>query len=129
MNRTEEDKLSMAVFTVRLGENDYTITPLKVNPQRRWRLKLGNELAPIVESFNQKVENKAMLNGLAGALIKFPEKLAEMVFDYAPNLEQEKILEEATEEQLAIAFSKIMSVAFPFLAQLGLVTTVVRASQ
>jgi hypothetical protein len=69
-----------------------------------------------------------MLNGLAGALVEFPEKLADLVFAYGTELPKDEILEKATEEQIAAAFSAIMVVAFPFLAQLGLVTQLVRAT-
>lgn len=131
MVRTDDDKLSMNGFEVTLGTEKYRIECLKINPQRAWREKLSVELAPLVQTFNKTADQKSFVHGLAGALIDFPEKLADMVFAYAPNLaeKKEKIFEEATEEQLAIAFSNIMSIAFPYLAQLGLVTQVIRASR
>jgi hypothetical protein len=60
------------------------------------------------------------LFGLGEAFLCFPEKIAELVFAYAPNLPKEKILDPetgATEEQFALAFSQIESVAFPYLRQ------------
>lgn len=128
MKRSEEDIIAMASFEVQLGAQKYPIKPLTILAQRAWRAKLSEELVPIVESFSQQANEKAMLTGLAASLVNFPEKLASLVFSYAPDLDQDKILAEATEEQLAVAFSSIMVVAFPFLAQLGLVTQLVRAT-
>lgn len=130
MKRSEEDIISRAPFKVRLGTFDYEVKPLGINPQRKWRELLGQELAPIVATFNQGVTEKSMVGGLAGALTQFPEKLTDLVFAYSPELraQKETIMEEATEEQIAAAFSCIMSVAFPFLAPLSLMTEVIRAS-
>jgi hypothetical protein len=128
-SRSEEDILSRTPIRVRLGDKDYDIPLLGINAQRKWRQKLGVDLEAIIKNFNQRdVSEKAMLNGLAGALVEFPEKLADLVFAYGTELPKDEILEKATEEQIAAAFSAIMVVAFPFLAQLGLVTQLVRAT-
>ena len=129
MTRTEEEILAKAPFTVKLGDQDYPIKPLNIKAQREWRQKLSTELSPIVDSFNRESTKKTMIAGLTGALLDFPEKLADLVFSYAPDLPKEKILEEATEEQIAKAFSSVMSIAFPFLGQLGMVTQLVRTQK
>lgn len=126
--RTENEILSRAPIKTKLGESEYDIQPLAVMPQREWRKKLFADLVPILESFNFNVDGKTMASGLTAALLQFPEKLTDLVFDYAPDLPKEKILAEATEEQITVAFSSIMSVAFPFLTQLGMVTQLVRSA-
>jgi hypothetical protein len=125
--RTEDDILSRAPIAVKLGDKEYSIPLLAVMAQREWRKKLFAELGPILESFKPKFEGKGMVDGLAASLLNFPEQLTRLVFAYAPGLPQKEILESATEEQIASAFSSIMVVAFPFLPQLGMVTQVLRS--
>jgi hypothetical protein len=45
----------------------------------------------------------------------------------APDFPHSVILAKATEEQIASAFSAVMAVAFPFIPQLGMVTTLLRS--
>lgn len=46
----------------------------------------------------------------------------------AADMPRAKIMANATEEQIAMAFSAIMGVAFPFIPQLGLVTNLLRST-
>jgi hypothetical protein len=159
--RTEDDILSRAPITTRLGDKDYSIPLLAVMAQREWRKNLFAELAPILESFNFKVDGKSMATGLTATLLTFPDKLCDLVFAYreyglamaslrgfsdaeipaaflallakgplpeAPDFPRGEILQSATEEQIASAFSQIMAVAFPFVPQLGMVTNLLRAN-
>jgi hypothetical protein len=126
--RTEDDALSRAPLSVKLGDKDYSIPLLAVMAQREWRKNLFAELAPILESFNFKVDGKSMATGLTATLLTFPDKLCDLVFSYAPDLPKDEILASATEEQIATAFSAIMAVAFPFVPQLGMVTNLLRAN-
>jgi hypothetical protein len=126
--RTEDDVDARTPITVKLGEKDYSIPLLAVMAQREWRKKLFAELGPILESFKPKVEGNGILDGLAASLLNFPEQLTSLVFAYAPDLPKDDILANATEEQIASAFSSIMLVAFPFLPQLGMVTQVLRST-
>jgi hypothetical protein len=124
--RTEDDILSRAPIVVKLGDKEYSIPLLAVMAQREWRKKLFAELAPLLEAFNFTVDGKSMASGLTAALLNFPDKLCDLVFAYAPDLPKEEILEKATEEQIASAFSAVMAVAFPFIPQLGMVTNLLR---
>lgn len=126
--RTEDEILARSPLSVKLGDKDYSIPLLAVMAQREWRKNLFAELAPILESFNFKVDGKSMAAGLTASLLTFPEKLCDLVRAYAPDLPWEEILAEATEEQIGSAFSAIMVVAFPFVPQLGMVTNLLRAN-
>jgi hypothetical protein len=126
--RTEDDILSRAPIVVKLGDKEYSIPLLAVMAQREWRKTLFAELVPILDSFKSKVDGKSIQTGLAAALLNFPEKLCDLLFAYVPDLPKEEILANATEEQIASAFSAIMGVAFPFLPQLGMVTDLLRAT-
>jgi hypothetical protein len=127
IERTEDQIISKSPLKVILGEKDYFIKPLTILKQREWRTKLNEEMAGIIANFNPSADNKTMVNGLTGALVAFPEKIADLVFAYAPDLPKDEILETATEEQIASTFSAVMALAFPFLAQLKLITTLTRA--
>lgn len=163
--RSESDILSCAPIEVTLGKTKYPIPPLAVNPNREWRKKYCLQLAPIIDTLNVRLDPKSMLQGLTASLLQFPEKLADLVFDYreygyalqclsdegvkdrdlypafmkllaadtplpeAPDFPRADILATATEEQIAGAFSAIMSVAFPFTPQLATVRNLLTATR
>lgn len=122
MQRTEEQKITQAPIEVTLGTTVYPIKPLNILKARKWRILLNEKLGAISDSFQQK--QGLISTGLAQALTQFPDKLAELMFAYAPELPSDKILDEATEEQIADAFQAIMVVAYPFLMPLMMVTKV-----
>lgn len=126
--RTEDEILSMAPITAKFGAREYSIKPLTILKQREWRKQLSAELGVIVSNFSMDADKRTVVRGLTESLTDFPEKVAELIFSYAPDLPKEEILATATEEQLNTAFSAIMQVAFPFLALLGTVTQVVKAT-
>lgn len=146
MARSEADMISKAPITLRLGLKDYEVPPLTVLLARQWRLKLDASIGDIVRNFQAVpgADTKAFATGLTGALIQFPEKLAELLFAYAngwaeadspgkprlttPVLPEDEILANATEEQLASAFSGVMAMAYPFLPQLAMVRQAVLGS-
>jgi hypothetical protein len=132
VTRSESDILTKAPIKVTLGSKEYDIPVLTIKKQREWREQMSREMQDIVgalaPSFDPQKTSSAFSAGLAVALTKFPEKLADLVFSYAPELPREEIMETATEEQISIAFSKIMRVSFPFLAHLQTVRSVIQAS-
>jgi hypothetical protein len=129
MPRTEDQICRKAPIEITLGENKYSIKPLNILRQQEWRKKLDQELAEIVSTFNKQDDGNQTIQGLTAALIRFPEKIVALVFAYAPDLPQEEVLaSEATEEQMAHAFGKIMEVAYPYLPQLATVTKLMRTA-
>ncbi len=74
--------------------------------------------------------SKAVSRGLMAALLKFPNKVPELVFSYAKSLAEKKedILAEAYDQDFQRAFQQIWQVAFqPFLASLGMVLEMQRS--
>src|ERR1035441_7952907 len=111
--RSEEQVLTKAPLKVKLGNEDYELPILAIPRMAEWRHKV---IATAKEIGGLGVS----LAGLGEAFLAFPEKIMGLVFAYAPNLPQDKILDPdkgATEEQFALAFSEIESVAFPYLRQ------------
>lgn len=127
--RTEEDAVAMNPLTVVLGKQSYYVPLLGINAQRAWRTKLNDSLFPVIESFTGKTLVDALRGGIAAALLQFPEAISELVFAYCPALPKDEIMEAATEEQLAYAFSQIQSVAYPFWPQLTTATQLWRQSK
>ncbi len=130
MARSEKEKRERAPITVHFGEQAYQIQILRITPSREWRAKLVEQLGAILEGFEiTTTDSKVLSRGLISALVHFPEKLLDLVFAYAPDLEVEKILKEGSEEQVAIAFGSIFEVAYPFVTQLGLVTQILQSEK
>lgn len=124
MNRTEEQKVGKLPFELTLGAEKYQVKPLSVNQSRAWRAKLNEVMGPIADAHQQK--SGVMSQVLANTLTEFPDKVAELLFAYAPELPREKVMNEASEEQLASAFCDLLVVAYPFLAPLALVVRLIR---
>lgn len=118
--RTEADVISKAPVTVKLGELDYQIKPLPINKARVWRERLVEVMKTIVADMGATPDPENMGPAMTASLVAFPEKVAELVFLWAPELNKERIMEEATEEQMAAAFTAVMVFAYPFLAPLVL---------
>jgi hypothetical protein len=114
--RTEEQVLSKAPLKVKLGNVDYELPILAITRMGEWRKK-------VIATAKEIGELGVSLLGLGQAFLAFPEKIVELVFAYAPNLPKDKIMDAengATEEQFALAFSQIESVAFPYQRQVSL---------
>lgn len=128
--RSETQKLSMEPISVTFGTEKYELKLLRTLKQREWRKKLVAQLGAILGNFSLDA-NSANVNvfqgGLVSALVSSPEKIADLLFDYAPDLPKEKILDESTEEQIVAAFSEVMEVAFPFLAVLKMTTEILNS--
>jgi hypothetical protein len=129
MKRTEEQVLSKAPIEVRFGDQNYEIKILTIKPSQLWRRQLIEVMTEVTNNFSGPSMGEAMSSGLVAALRQFPEKLVDLVFAYGVDLPRETVIESATEEQVARAFSAIMEVAFPFLPQLGMVLQLTKAEQ
>jgi hypothetical protein len=130
MQRSESDMLAKMPIKVTLGTQSYEIPILTILPSRQWRIKLNEAMGQIVHGFTAMASestSEGVAQGLTSALLRFPEKVAELLFAYAgESLPQEEILTNATEEQMATAFSAVMQVAYPFLPQLTTVMKTMR---
>lgn len=122
MPRTEEEKTIQAPIKITLGETEYSVKPLRVLKAREWRSLVEKELGPMVAKIQLvKIGERVVVAGLPTAVTMFPEKICDLVFAYASDLSRDRILAEATEEQIVIAFSRFWEVAFAnFLPQMAL---------
>lgn len=130
MQRTDEQKLTKEPIKLKFGSTDYPIQIRNMNQSREWRTKLIETMSGILAQLPFGATPRptptaiGTVGGLTAALLVFPDKIAELIFAYAPDLPVETIQNEATDEQLEVAYGAIMAVAFPYLAQL---TATIRA--
>jgi hypothetical protein len=123
--RNDSEKL-FKELTLRFGEKDYIVPVRRMKDSAKWRTEYFERTKDINSSMiidnvlDRSEVSKAVARGLMGALLAFPEKIPELVFSYAPSLPKDEILENAYDQEFALAFEKIWQVAFaPFLASLG----------
>jgi hypothetical protein len=132
--RSESD-IVLKKLTLHFGEKDYDVPVLRVAASAEWRKKFFELTAECTNDLPQQFDEhsphlgKALANGLFAALLRFPEKIPDLVFSYAPDLPKEEILASAYDQEFALAFKAIWRVAFePFLASLGMVMEMQRAT-
>lgn len=124
--RTEEQKLTMAPIEMKFGGEVYKVPPLKMGDAITWRAKLAEALTPIMDNFQQATGKVS--DGMAQAVTQFPEVMTKLILDYdlSKVINRERMMSEGTEEQLVAAWSDLMTVAYPFLVPLMMVTQIVR---
>lgn len=124
--RTEEQILARAPIILQFGGQSYEVPVLTILKARQWREKLIAEAKEIAGALNGDTNGRdeSFFIGLGTVFLGFPEKMADLVFAYGPELPANDILESATEEELGIAFAQIMKVAFPFSRQLSLMNSI-----
>ena len=115
--RSEEDKITQSSITVILGEKEYHIKPLVIKDSREWRKKaiaLVNPLPSMVKINTD--DEEGFKEALETLLVKMPDQVVELFFEYAKDLNRDQIESEATDAEMARAFQEVIVVAFP-LAQ------------
>jgi hypothetical protein len=125
--RTEDDVISKAPILVTLGETQYGLKPLPVLKAREWRSKLAQTMQGIVTPMSAEQSPNTIGPAMTAALVAFPDKVADLVFAWATDLPVDKVLNEASEEQIAVAYSAIMVMAYPFLMPLILTMKVTKS--
>ncbi len=123
-DRTEDDILSQAPITLMLGTKEYPVKPLPIKKSKEWRGKVAEVLNQMsTGALSSGVLNpQTFMQGIMVAFFKFPDQVLELVIAYSPELlecQREVILDSATDEEIVVAFSRIMSVAYPFFNLLG----------
>jgi len=127
VRRTESDMLSMAPIKLRLGMKDFTVPVLNNRKAAAWREQLFAALAPLVAGFDfsgfdlntaQQQVSAAMATKLSQELIAYPQRLAELLIAFSPDNLKSEDLEEATDEQICLAFSQVAEVGYPFFFHL-----------
>lgn len=128
MSRTEEQKVAQAPIEVILGGKKYNIAPLVIRDSRAWRAKVVEPISSLPAYEGVTTENTELFGKAINAmLVQMPDKVIDLFFDYARDLNREEIEAIATDSEIAKAFEQVVDVAFP-LAN-SLVGTMVKLSQ
>ena len=117
--RTEEQKIVQAPITVILGGKEYDIKPLVIRESREWRNKFIEFVAPLTRLAGVTTETPDDFEAaLKNMMVTMPDKVIGLFFDYAKELDRDKIEGEATDAELAKAFEEVIKVAFPLAESL-----------
>lgn len=127
--RTDDDVLSMSPVRIRFGETDYDVRYKRINDAREWRKEFWKQLNQIMDTMGIQAspENlEPFMKSFGFVFLQFPEVITDIVFSYTGDaVEREKVLEEATEEQMARAFQQIVKVAVvPFVGELATISQI-----
>ena len=117
--RTEEEKVSGTPIKVTLGGAKYEIPILVIRDSREWRkkvIKLITELPSLVNTTMDDPEDfgKALTN----ILVTKPDEVLNLFFEYAKDLDREKIETTATDDEVSEAFNQLIAVTFPLAESL-----------
>ncbi len=117
MKRTEEDKVVQADIKVILGGKEYSIAPLVIRDSREWRKEVGNLVSQLPKYVGITTDEPDKFeDALNAIMVAMPDRVIDLFFQYAKNLNREKIEAVTTDAELAKAFEQVIEVAFP-LAQ------------
>ncbi|HWR36370.1 MAG TPA: hypothetical protein VN622_10925 [Clostridia bacterium] len=123
--RTEAQILAHAPLTLRLGDTDYEVKVLGFTKAEEWRAEAVKAVSSIVSVYKSDCgSNDIFTQGLAFFFLQFPGKMLDLVLSYATDIPSDTVKKEATDEQIALAFGQIMSIAFPFTKELGMISRV-----
>ena len=112
-DRSEEDILLQQI-EVTLADKPYTIKLLPIRAQAEWRKKVVPLMSGFLAMSNFSSEDPAEFEaGLASILVDTPEKMLDLFFEYALDLDRDEIENTATEAEVAVAFKKIAAVVLP----------------
>ena len=113
--RTEEEILTQTGgIKVMLGGKEYILPPLVIRKAKLFRqhiAELSSELAKLAQVSSDNPEQFEM--GIKTIMFTMPDKVLDLFFEYANNLDRETIENTATEAELADAFGEVMKQAFP----------------
>jgi hypothetical protein len=129
--RSDEDVMTQAPIVVVLGTRNYEIKVLSIIKARAWRKLLVENIAEIAKHVGTtSAMQQAFFSSFAFIFTQFPEKMADLFFAYATELERERVESEATEEQLALAWSKVTQVALlPFVPELRMIASALGSAE
>lgn len=109
--------------TVTLAGEEYTISCLPMAQNRRWRERLNEPLARVVEIFdaNRDLEIERVSDLLdiiklvSDVALGSVDLIVDLLFDYSPELrlDRERIENNAYDEEALEAFKEVLALAFP----------------
>jgi len=115
--RTEEQKIFQDSIILVLGGKKYEVKPLVIKKSRKWRASFTKTLGSLPKYMGiTSNEPDKFADAVNAMLVAAPDKVIDLIFEYAPQLNREAIENNATDAEMARAFEQIVEVTFP-LAQ------------
>ena len=121
MDRSEEDKIAQAGIEVILGGKKYDIAPLVIKDSRVWRKKVIELIAPLpaLVKTTVDVEHPEHFEGvLTNLMVTMPDRVLDLFFEYAKDLNRDEMESTATDAEIAAAFEQVVNLAFPLVQSL-----------
>jgi hypothetical protein len=117
--RTEEDKVFQNEILIILGGKEYKIKPLVIKQSRKWRANFAKLLGDLQQYAEiTTVTPDKFEDAIKTILVAMPDKIVDLVFEYAPGLNREEIENNATDAEMAKVFEQIIEVALPLARSL-----------
>ena len=129
MERTEEQKIMQEAITVSLGGKKYEVKPLVIKDSRGWRVKLVAALKSLPQQINTTSDPTALSDNIQAMFLTMPDMAADLFFAYAKDLNREEIEAAALDSELAVAFEKVVELAFPLALTRSLTKTITTISR
>jgi hypothetical protein len=114
----------MQPIKVNLAEREYEIRPLPMRPARAFREKIGAQiggLANVLKDLDAiEVTNLSsigdLVNQLGGTLAGSMDLIADLLFDYSPELQadRKRIEAQAYDDEIVKAFLEVLKLLYPF---------------
>jgi hypothetical protein len=107
---------------VNIAGREYEIAALTIRQSRAWRTELESlfdGVASILSSGDTRITDKGSVQALLGQLkdliVRAPDKAAELLYRYAPNIaaDKEHIEENGFDEEIIAAFLEVLKLAYP----------------
>jgi hypothetical protein len=130
-DRTESDILSHAHIPLMLGKKEHKAKPLTIRKCQAWREKVADLLNGIATgALTGTVTSQSFMQGIMVAFFKFPEQVLELLIAFSPELEEQRewLYDNATDEEVVVAFSRVLAVAYPYFNLLGQMRTAATAT-
>ena len=115
----------MKTVTITLGEKEYTVNELPTRKNEAWRQQLMaqfTEIADLIQGAPTMTTSltaesiASLVRTISAKVVGSVDILTGLLFDYAPALasDRARIEEDCYESELMDAFTKVLTLAFPF---------------
>jgi len=112
--RTEEQKVFQEPIKVILGGRGYDVSPLVIKYSRPWRKKVISLISGLPKYAKASTDNpKEFADAINALMVESQDKIIDLFFEYARDLNRDEIEGMATESDIAVAFQVVMNLAFP----------------
>lgn len=126
--RTEEQKLIQEPVKVVFGGKEFPVKPLVIKESRAWRQRVISVLTELPQLTKMTSDDVGKFSSaLESLLVTMPDTVIDLFFSYAKDLDREEIESIASDSEMAVAWDKVVELAFPLLQ--GLVKTVGKMAQ